>query len=66
MPEDRYALCMRRVEASVLVASPDRVFAFYDDIAGTPDWVPFVTEIVSVTPGRTVSAPSIASAPGCC
>ena len=38
----------------MLVASPaDRVFAFYDDIAGTPDWVPFVTEIVSVTPGRT-------------
>jgi hypothetical protein len=45
---------MRRVEASVLIASPtERVFALYDDIAGTPDWVPFVKEIQYLTPGRT-------------
>lgn len=45
---------MRRVEASALIASPaDRAFALYDDIANTPDWVPFVREIVSVSPGRT-------------
>lgn len=45
---------MRRVEASALVASPaERVFALYDDIPNTPDWVPFVAEILSVSPGRT-------------
>jgi hypothetical protein len=45
---------MRRVEASALIASPaDRAFALYDDIPHTPDWVPFVAEILSVSPGRT-------------
>jgi hypothetical protein len=45
---------MRRVEASALVASSaERVFALYDDIPNTPDWVPFVAEILFVTPGRT-------------
>src|SRR3954468_14062984 len=45
---------MRRVEATALIASPaDRAFALYDDIPNTPDWVPFVSEILSVSPGRT-------------
>lgn len=45
---------MRRVKATALIASPaDRVFALYDDIRGTPDWVPFVAEILFVSPGRT-------------
>jgi hypothetical protein len=45
---------MRRVEASALIASSaERVFALYDDIPNTPDWVPFVAEILFVSPGRT-------------
>jgi hypothetical protein len=45
---------MRRVETSALIASPaDRVFALYDDIPHTPEWVPFVREILAVSPGRT-------------
>ena len=45
---------MRRIEASALIASSaERVFALYDDIPGTPEWVPFVAEILFVSPGRT-------------
>jgi polyketide cyclase/dehydrase/lipid transport protein len=45
---------MRRVEAKALIASSaDRAFALYDDIPNTPDWVPFVSEILAVSPGRT-------------
>jgi hypothetical protein len=41
---------MRRVEAEALVgASRDEVWALYDDIAGTPRWVPFVEEVVYVS-----------------
>ena len=49
---------MRRVEATALIASSaDRAFALYDDIPNTPDWVPFVSEILSVSPGRTGVGP---------
>jgi Polyketide cyclase / dehydrase and lipid transport len=45
---------MRRVDVSALIASSaERAFALYDDIPNTPDWVPFVREILSVSPGRT-------------
>ena len=41
---------MRRVEAAALVgASRDEVWELYDDIAGTPRWVPFVREILYVS-----------------
>lgn len=41
---------MRRVEAEALVgASRDEVWDLYDDIAGTPRWVPFVEEILYVS-----------------
>jgi hypothetical protein len=41
---------MRRVEAEALVgASRDEVWALYDDIQGTPRWVPFVEEVVYVS-----------------
>jgi hypothetical protein len=41
---------MRRVEAEALVgASRDEVWELYDDIAGTPRWVPSVHEIVYVS-----------------
>ena len=38
---------MRRVEAEALVgARREEVWQLYDDIAGTPRWVPFVEEIL--------------------
>ena len=41
---------MRRVEAEALVgASRDEVWRLYDDIAGTPRWVPGIREIVYVS-----------------
>lgn len=41
---------MRRVDAEALVgASRDEVWDLYDDIAGTPRWVPFVETIVYVS-----------------
>ena len=41
---------MRRVEADALVgASRDEVWQLYDDIAGTPRWVPSVREILYVS-----------------
>ncbi len=41
---------VRRVEAEALVgASRDEVWQLYDDIKGTPLWVPFVTEILYVS-----------------
>ena len=41
---------MRRVEAEALVgASRDEVWQLYDDIEGTPLWVPFVSEILYVS-----------------
>src|SRR5262245_42301480 len=41
---------MRRVEAEALVgASRDEVWQLYDDIEGTPLWVPFVSEILFVS-----------------
>jgi hypothetical protein len=41
---------VRRVEAEALVgASRDEVWQLYDDIAGTPRWVPFVVEVVYVS-----------------
>src|SRR5262249_44149526 len=41
---------MRRVEAEALVgASRDEVWQLYDDIAGTPRWVPFVREVLYVS-----------------
>jgi hypothetical protein len=41
---------MRRVEAEALVgASRDEVWQLYDDIPGTPRWLPFVDEIVYVS-----------------
>ena len=41
---------MRRVEAAALVgASRDEVWELYDDIAGTPRWVPAVREILYVS-----------------
>ena len=41
---------MRRVEAEALVgASRDEVWRLYDDIAGTPGWVPGVRELVYVS-----------------
>jgi len=46
---------MRTVEAEGLVgASRDEVWELYDDIAGSPRWVPSVREIVYVSgPART-------------
>jgi hypothetical protein len=45
-----YWLLMRRVEAEALVgASRDEVWQLYDDIRGTPRWVPFVSEILYVS-----------------
>ena len=41
---------MRRVEAEALVgASRDEVWALYDDIAGTPRWMPYVDAVVYVS-----------------
>jgi hypothetical protein len=41
---------MRRVEAEALVgASRDEVWALFDDIAGTPRWMPLVREVVYVS-----------------
>ncbi len=41
---------MRRVEAAALVgASRDEIWDLYDDIAGTPRWVPAVQEIQYVS-----------------
>ena len=41
---------VRRVEAQALVgATRDEVWQLYDDIAGTPRWVPFVDEVVYVS-----------------
>ena len=41
---------MRTVEAEALVgASRDEVWQLYDDIRGTPRWVPFVSEILYVS-----------------
>lgn len=41
---------MRRVDAEALVgASRAEVWQLYDDIAGTPRWVPFVDEILYVS-----------------
>jgi hypothetical protein len=41
---------MRRVEAAALVgASRDEVWDLYDDIAGTPRWMPSVREILYVS-----------------
>jgi len=41
---------MRRVEAEALVgASREEVWELYDDIAGTPRWVPHVVEVVYVS-----------------
>jgi Polyketide cyclase / dehydrase and lipid transport len=41
---------MRRMEADALVgASRDEVWQLYDDIAGTPRWVPSVREILYVS-----------------
>ena len=41
---------MRRVEAEALVgARREEVWQLYDDIAGTPRWVPFVDEILYVS-----------------
>ena len=41
---------MRRVEAEALVgARRDEVWQLYDDIEGTPRWVPFVDEILYVS-----------------
>jgi polyketide cyclase/dehydrase/lipid transport protein len=41
---------MRRVEAEALVgASRDEVWQLYDDIQGTPLWVPFVSDILYVS-----------------
>lgn len=41
---------MRRVEADALVgASRDEVWELYDDIPGTPRWVPSVREILYVS-----------------
>ncbi len=41
---------MRRVEAEALVgASREEVWDLYDDIAGTPRWLPFVREVVYVS-----------------
>lgn len=41
---------MRRVEAEALVgASRAEVWALFDDIPGTPRWVPFVEEILYVS-----------------
>lgn len=41
---------MRRVEAEALVgASRAEVWALYDDIPGTPRWVPFVEEVLYVS-----------------
>lgn len=41
---------MRRVEADALVgASREEVWALYDDIPGTPRWMPFVEEVVYVS-----------------
>ncbi len=38
---------MRRVEAEALVgASRGEVWALYDDIAGTPRWMPLIAEVV--------------------
>jgi hypothetical protein len=41
---------MRRVEAAALVGAPrDEVWDLYDDIPGTPRWVPAVREILYVS-----------------
>ena len=41
---------MRKVEAEALVgASREEVWKLYDDIEGTPLWVPFVSEILYVS-----------------
>ena len=46
---------MRRVEAEALVgARREEVWQLYDDIPGTPRWIPFVEEILYVSgPART-------------
>jgi uncharacterized protein YndB with AHSA1/START domain len=38
----------RRAEATI-AATPERVWALYDDIAGTPAWVPFTETVLSVS-----------------
>ena len=49
---------MRRAEADGLVgASRDEVWELYDDIAGTPRWVPSVREVLRPGPHATSSAP---------
>jgi len=41
---------MRRVEAEALVgASRDEVWQLYDDIQGTPLWMPFVSDVLYVS-----------------
>lgn len=41
---------MRRVEAEALVgARREEVWELYDDIAGTPRWLPFVDEVLYVS-----------------
>jgi uncharacterized protein YndB with AHSA1/START domain len=41
---------MRSVRASVLVAAPpERAWALYEDLAGTPRWVPFVEEVLETS-----------------
>jgi hypothetical protein len=48
---------MRRVEAEALVgASRDEVWQLYDDIEGTPLWVPFVVDILYVSGPARVGA----------
>lgn len=42
------AMLRRRAEATI-AASPERVWALYDDIAGTPAWVPFTETVLSVS-----------------
>ncbi len=45
-----YWPAMRKVEAEALVgASREEVWKLYDDIEGTPLWVPFVSEILYVS-----------------
>ena len=50
---------MRRVEAEALVgARREEVWQLYDDIAGTPRWVPFVEEILYVSGPARVGLPA--------
>lgn len=48
---------MRRVETNALVgASREAVWALYDDLAGTPRWVPAVRDVRSVSGPARVGA----------